>query len=219
MKRINRSVTGNFERSVLDWACARMPTWVTSDMLTALGLIGAGVSFAGFCLSSNAPSWLWLAIAGLVLNWAGDSLDGSLARYRKTERLQYGFFLDHMTDALSMGLVAVGIGLSPYVLMATALAALASYFMVVILCMVTCITTGTFRISFGGFGPTEVRVLIAICAASAIFFYVPSFPLCGISVSLGDIIAAFLTCVLLITGISSAIHTAQALAATDTPKY
>jgi phosphatidylglycerophosphate synthase len=188
-------------------------------MLTALGLIGAGVSFAGFCLSSNAPYWLWLAIAGLFLNWAGDSLDGSLARHRKTERPQYGFFLDHIIDAFSLGLVALGIGLSPYVLMATALAALASYFMVVILSMVTCITTGTFRISFGGFGPTEVRLLIALCATSAIFFDVPNFSLCDISVSLGDIIVTFLTCVLLITGIGSAIYTAQALAAADPPRY
>ena len=219
MKRINRSVTGNFERGMLDWACARMPSWVTSDMLTALGLIGAGVSFAGFCLSSNAPNWLWLAIAGLFLNWAGDSLDGSLARHRLTERPQYGFFLDHMMDALSMGLVAVGIGLSPYVLMATALAALASYFMVVILSKVTCITTGTFKISFGGVGPTEVRLFIALCAASAIFFDVPNLPLYGISVSLGDIIIAILTGLLFITGIVSMIQTAQTLAAADPPRY
>jgi phosphatidylglycerophosphate synthase len=219
MERINRAVTGNFEKSVLAWSCKQMPAWVTSDMLTALGFIGATLSFAGFWLSSNTSSWLWLAIAGLVLNWAGDSLDGSLARYRKTERPQYGFFLDHMIDAFSLGLVAIGIGLSPYVLMATALAALARYFMVVILSMATFITTGTFRISFGGFGPTEVRLLIAFCAASAIFFDVPNFPLCGISVSLGDIIVAILTGLLFITGIISMIQTAQALAAVDPPKY
>ena len=124
-----------------------------------------------------------------------------------------------MIDAFSLGLVAIGIGLSPYVLMATALAALASYFMVVILSMVTLITTGTFRISFGGFGPTEVRLLIAFCAASAIFFDVPNFPLCGISVSLGDIIVAILTGLLLITGIISMIQTAQAIAVADPPKY
>ena len=219
MKRIIETITSSYEKSMLDWCCARMPAWVTSDMLTALGVIGAGMSFAGFCLSSNSPSWLSLAIAGLALNWAGDSLDGSLARYRMAERPQYGFFLDHMTDTLTLSLVAVGIGLSPYALMATALAALASYFMMNILCMATCIATGTFRISYGGFGPSEVRFFIAFWAALAIFFDVPNFSVLGISASLGDVIVGFFASLLLITGIISVILTAGALAVSDPPKY
>ena len=219
MKRINETVLSNYEKRLLDWACARMPTWVTSDMLTALGVIGAGMIFAGFSLSSNSPSWLSLAIAGLALNWAGDSLDGSLARYRMAERNEYGFFLDHMTDTLTMSLVAVGIGLSPYVLMATALAALATYFMLTILTMVTCITTGAFRISYGGFGPTEIRLFIAIGSALAIFYDVPNFSVLGISASLGDVVIGILASLLLITGIISMIRTARALAASDPPKY
>ena len=98
MKRINETVMSNYEKRLLDWACARIPAWVTSDMLTALGVIGAGMIFAGFSLSSNSSSWLSLVIAGLALNWAGDSLDGSLARYRMAERREYGFFLDHIPE-------------------------------------------------------------------------------------------------------------------------
>jgi len=109
IERINQTLTSHAERRVLNWLCARMPRAVTSDMLTFLGVVGAVLTFAGFFLSDRSVSWLWLAIAGLVLNWLGDSLDGSLARYRGTERPRYGFFLDHMADTFVMALVAVGV--------------------------------------------------------------------------------------------------------------
>jgi hypothetical protein len=124
-----------------------------------------------------------------------------------------------MTDTLTMTLVAVGIGLSPYVLMAMALTALASYFILTILTMATCIATGTFRISYGGFGPTEIRLFIAFGSASAIFYDVPNISILGISASLGDVVVGILASLLLITSIISMIRTTRALAVSDPPKY
>jgi phosphatidylglycerophosphate synthase len=217
MQRINQSIMGRAERHALDWACRHMPARVTPDMLTALGLVGAGFCFAGYWLSSVSINWLWLAIAGLVINWVGDSLDGSLARFRRVERPQYGFFLDHMTDTLAMGLVTIGIGLSPYVHLDSALAALAAYYMMTILAMATCLVTGVFRISFGGVGPTEVRLVIALCTAAVIAFPTPFFALRGMPFSIYDAIMLFVTGLLVLTGGVCAIITARSLAAQDPP--
>ena len=87
MQRINETLLSRAERRLLDWACRRMPARVSSDMLTALGVAGAGLCFAGYVL---AGAWLWLAVAGMALNWVGDSLDGSLARFRRAERARTG---------------------------------------------------------------------------------------------------------------------------------
>lgn len=217
MQRINEAIMGRAERHILEWLCRRMPGWITSDMLTALGLVGAGMSFTGFCLSTVSVDWLWLAIAGLVLNWAGDSLDGSLARFRKSERPNYGFFLDHMTDTLAMGLVTIGIGLSPYVLMETALAALAAYYAMAILSLATCLVSGVFRISFAGIGPTEVRLVIALCTGAAIALPTPTLALGDLSLSVYDAIMAFVTGLMLLTAIACTVGTARKLAISDPP--
>jgi phosphatidylglycerophosphate synthase len=129
-------------------------------MLTLLGVIGAGMSFCGYWLSHHGEAWLWLAVVGIAINWLGDSLDGSLARFRKAERSRYGFFLDHMTDTLSMALIGIGIGLSPYVHLASAGIVLMVYYLMMILSLTTCLATGNFRISFNGIGPTEIRLFI-----------------------------------------------------------
>lgn len=96
-------------------------------MMTYLGLVGALMVFLGYLFSNLAEHWLWVAIAGYLVHWFGDSTDGSLARYRKIERPRYGYFLDHSCDGLATTLVVVGIGLSPYVTLEVALFALAGY--------------------------------------------------------------------------------------------
>src|SRR5690349_16571716 len=113
VERIQENMLARAERRLLTWLCGRMPDWVTPDRLTFFGLFGALLVFAGYIASNDTPEWLWLSIAGYAVHWFGDSLDGSLARFRKIERPRYGYFLDHSCDGVATTLVLLGIGMSP----------------------------------------------------------------------------------------------------------
>ncbi len=168
-RRIQESLLSRPERRVLLWLAARMPGWVTPDHLTAIGVIGAALVLLGYWLSRFQPGFLWLAAAGYIVNWFGDSLDGTLARYRHHERPRYGFFLDHTVDVVCLTLMFLGIGVSPYADFRLAACALISYTSLAQLSYINMIVTGEFRISGGKVGPTETRV-IGIAAAAALYF-------------------------------------------------
>jgi archaetidylinositol phosphate synthase len=140
-----------------------MPRAVTPDRLTGLGVIGAVIVFTGYVGSRFDPAFFWLATVGFIVHWFGDSLDGSLARYRRVERPRYGYFLDHSVDAVCNFVIMVGLGLSAYIRLDVALFVLLGYFM---LCMYVFLynhVSGSFQLSFLALGPTELRVgLIAI---------------------------------------------------------
>ena len=111
--RIQQNLLAASERRLLNWMCARMPRWVTPDLLTALGMVGAFAIFAGYAASGLHVGWLWLSIAGYAVQWFGDSMDGSLARFRHIERPSYGYFIDHSCDGLATLLILAGMGASP----------------------------------------------------------------------------------------------------------
>jgi archaetidylinositol phosphate synthase len=151
------------EAQLLNWLCARMPAFIVPDHLTVAALSGAFIAFCGYAGSSYHPGFLWTACLGLVLNWFGDSLDGSLARYRGRARARYGYFLDCMSDAFCCLMIMIGLGLSPYVHMEAALFSLVGYFMLCIFVFLNHHVNGVHRISFLGCGPTETRLgLIAL---------------------------------------------------------
>jgi phosphatidylglycerophosphate synthase len=163
INRVQENVLARSERRLLNWICARMPGWVTPDMLTMLGMVGAFLVLAGYVASNLGPEWLWLAIAGYVVQWFGDSTDGSLARWRKIERPRYGYFLDHSCDGLVTTMVVVGIGFSPHVAMEFALVALAGYLLLSIHAYLSVRVLGELKLSYLNAGPTELRfVLIAL---------------------------------------------------------
>lgn len=165
-KRVLDTITGPFEKPLLRWLAERMPRWVTPDVLTGIGVLGAAIVFAGYALSTFSSAYLWLASAGLVVNWFGDSLDGTLARVRHIERPKYGFYVDHTVDVVSEGLVILGIGASPYVQGPIAAAAYIGYLAMSVLTYVRMGVDGVFKISYSRIGPTELRiVLIAFNAA------------------------------------------------------
>lgn len=118
------------------------------------------MTFAGYVASNIASSWLLLAIAGYVVQWFGDSMDGSLARYRHIERPSYGYFIDHSCDGLATLLILAGIGLSPFVTMDVALIALAGYLLLSIHAFLSARVLGELKLSYLSAGPTELRVML-----------------------------------------------------------
>ena len=132
VSRVQDNILARRERDFLDWLCLHMPRAVTPDRLTGFGACGAALVFAGYAATRVHPAFFWLATLGFVIHWLGDSLDGSLARYRRIERPRYGYFLDHSVDALCNLAIMAGAGLSVYIRLDVALFALLGYFM---LCM------------------------------------------------------------------------------------
>jgi phosphatidylglycerophosphate synthase len=168
-KRVNDILLGPLERPALAWLAARMPAWVVPDVLTGIGSLAALVVAAGYWLTNIHPGFLWLASFGFVLNWFGDSLDGTLARYRKIERPRYGFFIDHTVDALNTVLIVLGIGLSPYLKFELAAMALIGYLLLSILVYINTYLSGVFKITFSRLGPTEARAIL-ILVNTIVFF-------------------------------------------------
>lgn len=160
IERIQENLVARSERRLLDWICAHIPASVSPDMLTFVGIAGAFIVFVGYVGSNLGDNWLWLASAGYVIQWFGDSTDGSLARFRKIERPRYGYFLDHSCDGLATTLVVVGIGLSPYVTLEVALVALAGYLLLSIHAFLSVRVLGELKLSYLNAGPTELRFML-----------------------------------------------------------
>ncbi|MQA75052.1 MAG: CDP-alcohol phosphatidyltransferase family protein [Solirubrobacterales bacterium] len=157
------------ERRLLRWIAARLPRWVLPDDLTVLGVIAAiGIAVA-YQLSNDALAWLWVASALLVVQWLGDSLDGTLARVRRTERPTYGFYLDHLVDAIATAAIGIGLGLSPLMLLSIGTLIVIAYLILSINVYLESYAFGRFSIGYGLIGPTEVRlILIALNTAVAL---------------------------------------------------
>jgi archaetidylinositol phosphate synthase len=157
------------EGRVLEWIARRLPAWVMPDHLTALGVLAAVGIAAAYALSNQDPVWLWAASGLLVVHWLGDSLDGTLARVRKTERPRYGYYLDHLVDAIATALIGIGLGLSPYMLLATGLVVVIAYLVLSINTYLEANALGVFSLGYGRLGPTEARVgLVAINSVLAL---------------------------------------------------
>jgi archaetidylinositol phosphate synthase len=162
--REHRSLLADVEKRTLVWLATRLPGWVTSDQLTALGavaMIGVGVAFAVTPVSPLAPALVPLLLA---VNWFGDSLDGTLARVRQRQRPRYGYYLDHVVDVVNATAMFAGLALSGLMSPWIAAGLLVAY---LLLCAESFLAThalGVFRISFGGFGPTELRLVLSLGA-------------------------------------------------------
>ncbi len=160
--RIQQSVLAQAEKRALIWLAERTPAAINSDHLTILGLaaqIMAGVSYA---LSAQNKNWLLAVIVFLALNWLGDSLDGTLARVRAQQRPRYGFYVDHMVDGFGSLALMGGLALSGYMHPYIAIGLLIAFLLLSIQSYLATYTLGEFRLSFWSFGPTELRVLLAI---------------------------------------------------------
>ena len=148
------------ERRLLRAIARRLPRTITSDHLTALGVLGATAAAVAYALSARDPGWLWAATAALIVNWLGDSLDGTLARVRHAERPRYGYYLDHIVDAYATAAIGIGLGLSPYFSLGVALVLVVVYLALSINVYLESAVFGAFRLGYGRLGPTEVRLIL-----------------------------------------------------------
>jgi len=144
------------EQRVLEAIARRLPARVRPDHLTALALAAA----AGFAAAA-ALGWLWACVGLLVVHWLGDSLDGTLARVRRAERPRYGYYLDHLADAVATALIGLGLGLSPYMHLAVGLALVIAYLALSINSYLETQALGRFTLGYGRLGPTEARIMLA----------------------------------------------------------
>jgi len=167
--RRQESFTSHTEKKALLWLAERTPKWINSDHLTLLGFGAQLLVGAGYAIAHWSRFAVLIVVTALVLNWLGDSLDGTLARYRQQQRPRYGFYVDHMVDSIGalalMGGLAVSGFMKPYI----AIALLIGFLLLSIQSYLATYTLGEFRLSFWRFGPTELRVLLAV-GNVALFF-------------------------------------------------
>lgn len=170
--RIQTSLINALEKKALVWLAGKQPQWVNSDHLTVFGFIGALVICAGFVLSNLNIHWLWLANLGLIINWYGDSLDGTLARVRKQQRPVYGFYLDHTVDCINEIIMFVGAGLSAMMQnFVIAMFCLLFYLLITNNVNVNAHLKGEYKLTYAKMGPTEFRLIVFI--VNVIFIHVP----------------------------------------------
>jgi phosphatidylglycerophosphate synthase len=160
--REHNSLLAAAEKRLLVAIAQRLPRAITSDHLTLLAFASMGLAGVGYALAQNNPVWLWVAIAALGLNWFGDSLDGTVARVRRLERPRYGFYLDHVVDIVGITALMAGLACSGFMTPVIALALLVAYLLVSGEVFLATSVHRVFRMSFAGFGPTELRILLGV---------------------------------------------------------
>ena len=160
--REHRSFLAAIEKRALIAIAHRLPAAINSDHLTALALLAMALAGAAYALARWDVRALWVVIPALALNWFGDSLDGTVARVRKVERPRYGFYVDHVLDIVGATLLFGGLAASGFMTPLIALALLVAYLLVSAEVFLATSVSGVFRMSFSGFGPTELRILLAI---------------------------------------------------------
>ena len=162
MRRVHTALTAKAEKRLLIWLAERTPPWINSDHLTGLALMAQMAAGAGYVLSARNANALWLVNLFLLLNWLGDSLDGTLARVRNRQRPCYGFYLDHVVDAIGALALMAGLGCSGYLHWPVAAGMLVFFYLLSIESYLATYALGDFHISHGLMGPTEIRILLAI---------------------------------------------------------
>jgi len=167
--RVQQALTARIEGKALLWLAARAPEKVSPDHLTALGFAAQFLAGVSYALARWNKYALLLATFFIALNWLGDSLDGTLARFRQRLRPRYGFYVDHMSDTFGAVFLMCGLAGSGYLHWQVAIAMLVAFLVLSIESYLTTYTLGRFNMSHGLFGPTEIRVLLSIGNVALIF--------------------------------------------------
>jgi archaetidylinositol phosphate synthase len=184
-ERVHQSILSAIEKKTLIWMAERLPPWLNSDHLTALGFVSLAAVGLSYWYSRHSKLGLALAAVFFILNWFGDSLDGTLARVRNRQRPRYGFYLDHVLDAFGSVFVFAGLALSGYMSERIAVGLLVAYLLLSIEVYLTTHTIGKFHLSFAAFSPTELRLLLI--AGNIALLYKPLVLLAGKEYLLFDV--------------------------------
>ena len=171
--RVNDILLGPIERPALAYFCKIAPAWATPDTMTLIGILGAIMIAAGYILTKYDMAFVWLSSLGFLINWYGDSMDGSLARHRKIERPKYGYYVDHVVDIINEFLVILALGISPLVHFEIAALALIGYLMLSGHVFLRTYVDDVFKISYGKLGPTEVRAIFILINTAVFFLHNP----------------------------------------------
>lgn len=221
-QRIQTSILNAAEKKVLVWLAERQPRWMTSDGLTIIGVIGAVIVAVGYVLSNYNIAWLWLSTFGFFVNWYGDSLDGTLARVRGTQRPIYGFYIDHNIDGMTIAIMCIGAGLSDMLNLYVAMAVLVAYMLLSISVYINSHLKGEFKLTYAGMGPTEFRLIVMI--VNTLFIYMAPlrefsrhFNILGMDVKFGafDFIGSAIFLILIVIYIVNFVNDAKGYAAID----
>jgi len=194
-KRIQTSLLSGVEKRILYWFAARMPERINADHLTILGFVALLIAGVGYYLCQWNPLYLHIVNVALVIDWFGDSMDGTLARCRDMKRPRYGFYVDHICDAFGTVFILTGLALSGYLSPWVAWAILTVYLVMSINVYLATYTIGTFTLSFGRLSPTEGRVLLALF--NLVLLYNPVLLVYGMSFPVSDVIGLLVILVLL----------------------
>ena len=182
--RVQENVIATSEKKILTWLASRTPEAVNSDHLTALGALGMLLTGASYAFAAYSQYGLLLACAFLALNWLGDSLDGTLARYRNRQRPRYGFYVDHIMDCFGVTAVIAGLSASDFMQPMVAAWVLIAYLLLSAEIFLATYALGKFEMSYVGIGPTELRILL--CTGNVYLFFQPDAHPFGLPLSLLD---------------------------------
>jgi archaetidylinositol phosphate synthase len=199
-RRENTSVLASAEKRLLVRLAHLMPSWVNSDHLTALGFAGTLAAAAAYGLCAVDGRWVHIVNLALLVNWFGDSLDGTLARVRNLCRPRYGFYVDHILDALGSLVLVLGLGVSGLITPAVAIAVLLAYNFLTINISLSTYALGVFKISYGPMGGTELRILLA--AVNLVALRWPEVTLGGLQIRIFDAAGTVGAVILAVIGIS-----------------
>ena len=211
--REHRSILAAAEKRLLIYIAERLPRSINSDHLTSLALAGMALAGAAFAAARWDRRALWLVVVALAINWFGDSLDGTLARVRRTERPRYGFYVDHVLDIAGTTLLLAGLACSPFMTPIVALSVLIAYLLVSGEVFLATAVRGVFKMSVGGIGPTELRIILA--AGAIALLRDPSVSIGGVTVRLFDIGGAVAAAGLVVVFVVSVCRNTWALAVAE----
>lgn len=203
--RVNRGLLAHAERQVLLWLAHRLPRRIHSDHLTALAVVGTAIASLSFALARLFPVALVGVVAGLAINWFGDSLDGTVARVRKQERPRYGFYVDHVLDVVGATMLMGGMALSGLMTPLVALGVLVAYLLVSAEVFLSTAVGGEFRMSFVRVGPTELRIGISALSLTLVRWPATTLP------GLGPVLVLDVAGMLAIVGLLTALGVSAVL--------
>ncbi|NLZ24256.1 hypothetical protein GX888_00705 [Candidatus Dojkabacteria bacterium] len=216
---INTGITANVEEKAKEWICPRIPEWVNPDMLTLLGVFAAVMIAFGFVYGFFNRYYLILVVVGLFLHWFGDSFDGSLARYRKKTRPNYGYYIDHVVDSIALFILGLGLGLSGFVKIEIAFLFVIMYLILMIHVELVTYVQNEFKYSFGLIGPTEIRIIGVIFTIIMFFMPVKYFDVYGHYLTQYDYAVLFTSVIMFLVIIFSIITKGVELDKIDRKKW